>query len=162
MNAKYSYPYCVRPLYYLETEEQAGNCGKTTGFIYALVFSFVVGLLGFRFLYYKEKDSQRKRYIVMGIIGVIISGLILISLYFKYGYKVAFKGYADIKTKMEREGIDKYKTIEFIQGLDAGSYPNYTGIYSAQTLATVLMASKKDVSSRIARPNGEEKKEKKE
>jgi hypothetical protein len=143
MDSKYSYPYCVRPLYYIETEEQAGNCGKSTGFIYALVFSLLVGLLGFRFLYYKENDPIRKRYIALGIIGIILAGLVMIPIYLQSGYKVAFKGYADIKTKLEREGVDKYKAIEFIQGLNAGSSPNYTGIYSAQTLATVLMASKK-------------------
>jgi hypothetical protein len=138
MDSKYTYPYCVRPLFFIETEEQAGDCGQSDGIIYALIFGLVIMVLGGRFFYWNETDPKRKFYTVLSILMIMLGGLIVIPMYYKNGYKVAFRGYADVKTKLDRDGIDKYKAIEFIKAMET-SNPS-----SGLSLAAVLMASKKE------------------
>ena len=138
MDSKYTYPYCVRPLYYIETEEQAGNCGKSDGIIYSLIFCIAVMVLGGRLFYWNEPNPQRKFYVALSILVVMLVGLVVIPMYYKHGYQVAFRGYSDIKTKVDRDGIDKYKALEFIQGLEKSNLSS-----SGFSLAAILMASKK-------------------
>jgi len=120
--SKFFAPYCIKPIYLIDSQDKAGNCGFINGLFYSFILTITIVLAGLKF-YTSETDETRRRYILygMGISTVLLWVLCPTTLY--YSYKTMWDGYDDSKTELQSQGYSKMEILNILQLFDQNSAP---------------------------------------
>src|SRR5271156_4967195 len=144
MAAKYFDPNCIKPIYLMDDEKQAMNCGTVTGITYSSIISIFVISITTRF-YFKEENNERKtRILIAGILCFILIW-IFIPLMMRYSYKNLWIGYNNSNLELQKQGYDKDTIITILQSFDS-NVPISFGMLSSGS-AALFASSKKTPSS---------------
>lgn len=126
--SKFFSPYCIKPIYLIDTIEEAGTCGFINGLFYAFIFTLTILLAGYKF-YGSETDINIKRYVIYAM-GISIGLLWILSpIITYYSHKTLWDGYNDSKIELQSKGYDKMEILNILQMYDQRSTPvNIGGI----------------------------------
>lgn len=118
--SKFFAPYCIKPIYMIDSPDSAGNCGFISGLIYSFIFTLTIIIAGIKF-YSSEKDPERRRYILYAM-GISITLLwILCPILSYYSHKIIWKGYNDAKRDLQSQGYSKMEILNILQLFEQNS-----------------------------------------
>lgn len=127
--SKFFAPYCIKPLYLIDSRDSAGNCGFINGLVYSSIFTLTIVLASIKF-YTSEKDETRRRWIMYVMGGVLSLLWILCPLFFYSSYKTIWKGYDDAKRDLLSQGYNKMEILNILQLFEQNSAPLNVGGFS--------------------------------
>ncbi|MDD4931389.1 MAG: hypothetical protein PHG66_04580 [Candidatus Colwellbacteria bacterium] len=126
--SKYFAPYCIKPLYLIDSQDNAGNCGFVNGLVYSSIFTITIILAGIKF-YSSEKDDTRRRWILYGMFIVLSLLWILTPLILYSSYKTIWEGYNNAKKDLQAQGYSKMDILNILQLFEQNSAPlNVAGV----------------------------------
>lgn len=112
-------PYCIKPVYMLDSSNKAGNCGFINGIVYSFIFTIIIIIAGIKF--YISYENNNRKYIVYGL-GAIISIIwIIVPIFLYYSRKTIWKGYDDSKKELRSQGYNKMEILNILQLFEQGS-----------------------------------------
>ena len=116
MAAKYYIPYCVRPSFLQDNENNASTCGLVNGIVYSFIFTVLIVLASIKF-YRDEKDRDKKNNIVTISVIFLFIIWIFIPLSLWSGEKNVWKGHQQTIKSLTDDGFTKKEALSFIAGL---------------------------------------------
>lgn len=142
--SKFFAPYCIKPIYLLESEDKAGSCGFINGLVYSFIFTIAMLLGGAKF-YMSEKDSNRRGYIIHGVCVSIALLWVLFPTILYYSYQTMWRGYDDSKRDLQRQGYTKMEILNILQLFEQKSASlNVGGLSGGMIFAGGKSTSKED------------------
>jgi len=124
-------PYCVRPLYFVDTITEAGTCGAINGLIYALVLSIVFSIIGAR-LY--NSYPSRSKHIMYVVIGVIVFIWIVLPALLSSANKNIWQGYNDTIDYLLERGYSREDVINIIRSFESSPSLNLESLITPGVL----------------------------
>jgi hypothetical protein len=135
--AKYFYPYCLKPLYLIDSQDNAARCGLLNGIFYSFVFTIVAIVAGIKFYTSEKDDDNIRRIVKYGTYIMIISFWVFIPVLSYFGHKNIWTGYDIAKRELQGQGFDKMQIINILQLFEQ----NAASITSTGTSSKMLFAS---------------------
>jgi len=104
---------CVKPIYLMDTIEEAWNCGQTNGFLYAALLTPVI--LYFTYKAYHSFDNKK----LIGFGSLFILGLIwtIIPILLRFGYGNMYLGYTSTINNLISQGLTRFQAISIMASL---------------------------------------------
>ena len=118
--SKFFIPYCIKPLYLIESHDNAGNCGFINGLVYSSIFTIVIVIAGIKF-YTSETDTGRQRLILYGLCIVLSLLWVFLPVILYYSYKTIWKGYDNAKRDLLSQGYSKMEILNILQLFEQNS-----------------------------------------
>ncbi len=134
MISQYFISSCVRPIYLLNTKEDAMKCGLWTGIMYALIISIIVFLYCYKYVFL-EKDWELKKLQGGFSIMVLLSVWIALPLSYRASYGTVWEGYSDLLNDLTSQGLSKNEALKLVANVSQtstlGSLPGVGGVFSS-------------------------------
>jgi len=144
--SKYFISHCVKPIYMLNTKEQATQCGTWDGVFSGLTVVVIAFVLAAHFFIKEYSKSKEKKYVFFigaAIISVVLfTGSVITS---RFGSETVWKGYADSMDELLAQGLTRLQAISVLQTYEKSS-PLQSGLIGGGSLqiAARVFSSKKD------------------
>lgn len=116
MAAKYYIPYCVRPSFLQDNENNASTCGLVNGIVYSFIFTVLIVLASIKF-YRDEKDKDKKNNIVTITVIFLFVLWIFTPLSLWSGEKNVWNGHQQTIKSLMNDGFTKKEALSFIAGI---------------------------------------------
>ena len=130
---------CIKPVYFMKSEDDAKVCGLIEGLQRSLISSLIIVII-LLFLQRKYLNLSVYHFIILLTVTLIVVNLILI-VYYIIDYRNKYIGMKDMYNEMIKDGMDKYKAYSTIQSMttqQSSSLPPY----AIASLGSLIVASK--------------------
>jgi len=103
---------CIKPIYLMDTIEDAWRCGQTNGFIYSGMITPII-----LFLTYKGYSNYKNNILLyLGMLMLILSW-VLLPIILRFAYGNMYIGYTSTINKLMSEGLTKFQAINIMTSL---------------------------------------------
>ena len=126
---------CIKPIYLMDTIEDAWHCGQTNGLIYSIMSTPIIIFCG-----YKLYNTYKNPIILYLMTFILICSWVLLPIILRFAYGNMYIGYSSTVNKLMSDGFTKFQAINIMASLygttSLNSIVNLPGITSPTSFAT--------------------------